>query len=814
MGRLYEQTNLSTNLGTSLGGRLYEPSSLSASSRDDTSGRLYGLNTSSTTSNVGTVEGLQTLATSTGLTPRLKPMGEKPKEFLSGGWISDIFDILNVAQYGVVGMLKGKGWKEGIKTRQSWSDKDALGDLGLPGVIGGIILDIACDPFTYIAPWTIAKKIPGVAKAVDVIGETAKATKLGQAFGRAFVWKFGADDVYKEMATRLVKSKAISQMNVVDIAKDISKIDPEMRKVVMAARKAGKLSELPEEILKKVAPLYETMDKWSREAIENLPLSKASKEIWENNIGKYVARMYKKFEEPVEAIKKLYPSKKLGISTKQLLSKRKDIPDFLREAWGEITEAGYPTAKKLIQLIEGVENAKFFKKVNKTFGSKLAKEGFEQLPDVKRLGDLAGMYIPKPIFNDIQDMIRPIGEIEKGLNKVVGAWKYGKVILNPGAHGRNAISNMILNSWEGLSPHRLDIYAEGAKEMALYKSGKATKWIKELVESKVGFDINTFAAQEIAPLFKSPEGMMGLTGIKGKIDNLAKKFTSSYGGVENWGKVSQYIFQRKKGLDIVDAWKIAERATFDYSQVTPFIRKLRTNVFGFPFITFSYKAAPQVVKTALMHPGRISYIGKIKNAIESQAGISELTRERATEPSWVRDGFYIKMPMKDKYNRSVYFDMSYIVPFGDLITGEVLKRPPAFFGLVKEISMNRDFYGDKIWKESDPQHKQFGDLFRHLTKTAMPVPISDQIPGGYNAAGEQRQGMIQRALAKEKGGGSRQQRTLMQEMFRNVGLKLQPVDLELQEYWAEQGQMEELQVLLQEAGILKKFERYYIPKNK
>src|SRR3990167_10242213 len=66
-------------------------------------------------------EGLQKEAAKVG------GMGEQPKKLFSGGPIMDIFDTLNALQYGVVGLIKGKGFMEGVKTRQSFSDKDALG---------------------------------------------------------------------------------------------------------------------------------------------------------------------------------------------------------------------------------------------------------------------------------------------------------------------------------------------------------------------------------------------------------------------------------------------------------------------------------------------------------------------------------------------------------------------------------------------------------------------------------------------------------------------------------------------------------------
>jgi hypothetical protein len=139
-------------------------------------------------------------------------------------------------------------------------------------------------------------------------------------------------------------------------------------------------------------------------------------------------------------------------------------------------------------------------------------------------------------------------------------------------------------------------------------------------------------------------------------------------------KLSAFIFNRKKGLGIEDAWKAAESATFNYAQVTPFVRKLRTSLFGFPFITFTTKATPIVVETALKAPQRISVFGKIKNDIENAADIKETAAERASEPAYIRDGFYIKLPIKDKNGNSAYFDLTYIIPFGDLVSGNFFNR--------------------------------------------------------------------------------------------------------------------------------------------
>jgi hypothetical protein len=269
-------------------------------------------------------------------------------------------------------------------------------------------------------------------------------------------------------------------------------------------------------------------------------------------------------------------------------------------------------------------------------------------------------------------------------------------------------------------------------------------------------------------------------------------------------------------------------ATFDYAQVTPFIRKLRTSLFGFPFITFTYKATPVAAETALKAPQRISAFGKIKQAIENQTDLKETAAERASEPSWVREGFYIKLPMKDKHGRSAYFDLTYIIPFGDLVSGDFIERQvgretgvkeglpqwlmrksPAL-NVLRELGSNQDFYGNKIWKDSDSSEKQLGDLFRHLLKTYSPPLIADQIPGGYITKGKYKGQRRPTTLERtQMAGEGTQYRTLMQEMLRNVGLKVQPIDSQVQDYYMESEKKKALQTLLGEKGVLSKFDIYY-----
>lgn len=789
-----------------------------------------------------TASGLEQTARNAGLQKDvdriLSGKGENPKEIYSGGSFSDFFDTLNALQYGVTGVLKGKSFAEGVKTRQSFSDKDALGQYGIPGAVAGVALDIAVDPLTYVPVFGVGKKIlQGGKKVLGKVGEvTAKnvpyAEKVGNNLGRAFIYRYGQDPIYAKTAERSIRTIQRGTENVLELARPITKLSPDVQRALGDARKSGELDaffkggnlpkNLTPEIIAKAKPAFDELDRLGKEAVA---VGLLKKEIFDENVGKYMARLYTTKEAPVDgAVRNFFDSKPLRIDRSRFM-KRKDIPDDVREAMGEIMEAGYPTAKSLVQLTQAVERAKLFKEVSTAFAKKEATEGFTQLPKTSSLGDLAGKYVPTPIYDDIQEMVRSASKFEQATRPLVKSFKYGKVILNPATHIRNIMSNMVLNSFEGLSPIRHpQIYAIAAKELKT-----KGKWYKEAKEAGLGLD--SFAANELKDILAP--SIAGSAKLKKAVDAIA----AAYQKEEEFGKLAQFIFQRKKGKSVEEAWQISERATFNYAQVTPFIRRVRESVFGYPFITFTYKATPQVLRTAVEKPTKISNIGKIKQGIENQSDIEELTRERETEPDWVRDGFYMKLPIKDEHGRSAYLDLTYILPFGDLVSGQFIERgidretglpenvgesqvrKLPFVNLFREIWENQDFTGHQIYKSSDPAEKQIADVFRQLLRFSLPPLLAEQVPGGYGKDGNRvKSGLQKVSNLGEKGlegvtVGEKQARTPMQELLRHVGLKINPVDIATQELFAENERERALKTLLTEEGVISTFSRPFVPKD-
>jgi hypothetical protein len=889
--------------------------------------------TSVSNKDIKTSDGLYNLAVQNGLQGRADAIlaaqkGEETKKIFSGGFISDIFDGLNALQYGVTGVLKGKSFVEGVKTRQSFSDKDALGDKGLPGVIAGIALDIAVDPLTYIAPWTIAKKIPGIAKGakalqaatfgkkvtkvIDTSSDISKGltnsqivkkfvrnipkpgsteviieatgkwkipglrqvfdeamesknielvrkllpdvpleykerfskkigdilsiqktyeaveggTKVGKYLAQKFQWMAGADPIFKESFERGLKNTAVSTDNIVKMTKGISKLKPEIAKQLLTKDETGRFMRVGLDSLKKtlspedfetVAQVYNKIDNLGKEAVD---LGLLSKTKYEQGIGEYIKNAYTEFELAKKG--GIFGSSKVGI--KKMFARSKDLTPEGMAKLGQIDNPAYLLFKSAFDLSKNVENAKMFKTVAEKFGTDVAQEGFTKLPEGIRLGALAGKHVPAHMAEYLKEIIAPSANtIQKQL---VANFKFFKVVMNPGTHARNIISNKILNYWKlGMNP--LDPRVIKSDLTAVKEIAKgAGKWTDEA--RPLGYSLDTFASAEMKGLLESAEATKwGKTvGLWGKTK---KVLGDMYQAEENHAKLSAYIFQRTvKNLDPETAWKAAESATFNYAQVTPFVRKLRESLFGFPFITFTVKSTPVVAETLIKNPNRISVIGKIKQGIENLSDIKETDEERKNEPAWVKDGFYIKLPIKDKQGRSAYFDLTYILPFGDLMAGNffergqdmqtglpesqvssAMKKSP-FFQVVTAIGKNQDFYGNSIWKNSDSSSKQLLDLMNYLTKSYAPPLIGDQLPGGYNDKGVRQNKGIINSLGADAGN---QRRNLMEELMRNVGAKIQPIDADIQDTYTEYNKKKALQNLLRENGILNELNINYVPKN-
>ncbi len=994
----------------------------------ETSGSLY---------NLAKQQGLQEDADNL-----LKQKGEDFEKIFSGGWISDTFDVLNMLDYGVVGMLKGKSFKDGVIDRESFADEDAFGQYGLAGIIGGTILDIAVDPLTYIAPQTVIAKIGKITKldkpvkaGLTIASKTAPAKWLGEKF----VYGFGKDKAYIDLAERTATSIIRNDNAIKEIVDGVINIPKEKSTILLKTDDTGRFTrnsldeiknsgKFDEKEIANIEKSWNKLDNLSKEAAE---LGLIDSKKVEEGLGSYIKNAYTEYELAKKG--SLFPSAKAKVKGSK--SRVEGLTQEQMKELGQIDNPAYLLFKSMVDLNHDIENVKFFNQIAKQFSKTDAIEGFTKLPETKRffttstgekiktytkikglnqslkqplkelkntfkadkkvlreikaiekeleslsglrkeefykffnagmptskivktarklgaipdnlvgvaqkvknydsyekffdsrvgieveklfqegvlersgfksikdfyesaigkyvpetskvvegvaegdvnklisiqkqiekltsklenvkgidkrsindsyrfledtiskiqkekdqafefvgkmkLGELAGKYVPENIHKDLMEMFATKSETERRLEKVMHGFKFGKVILNPATHVRNVMSNMILNWWKlGIGPWRADVYGEAMGEIL---KGKG-KWISEAKQA--GYGLDTFAASEIGDLLT-----IGSASKSGKAANWLKKqgdkMAKLYQNEENLAKLSAFIVKRKAGMGIDEAWKAAESATFNYAQVTPFVRKLRTALWGSPFITFTIKATPVAAETIMKHPQRVSSIGKIKNSIEKLSDSQETKEEKANEPSWMRNGFYVKLPFKDEQGRSAYFDLTYILPFRDLVSGNMIDQkisretgvqegvPSAIasnfplINTIKELTSNQDFSGNKIWKDSSSQGEKIAEIMRYLTKTYLPPLVADQIPGGFKSDGTRVENKTQKIMGASE---ENMNQNLMEAMLGFVGMKIQPIDADIQSSYMESERKKALRTLLVENGA-REFTSTYIPK--
>jgi hypothetical protein len=608
--------------------------------------------------------------------------------------------------------------------------------------------------------------------------------KYGTKLGELFVPRYGQPENYAKLAKETSATIGMGAERGLEIAKPISKLSSETQTMIGRMMR-GEIPTTPEmEALTR--PAQEEFAKWGQMALEEVEKGglKLPEEVIQGikqNLGQYMPRLYKTFEEGKKGIKAIGDFKPVRMDLSRFKN-IKDIPEDIRQAMGEITEAGYPTAKGIAQMAQAVTRSKFFRKIgeNQEWVSDIAKDGYELLPKTERLGNLSGKYVLAPIAHDVQDWIATKGPIEKLANQVTGWWKYSKVVLNPATHVRNMLSNVVqAYTNAGLSPVRVDIYTDALTDLA--KRGTDYQEAK-----KLGLMSSTYYGNEIKQMLN---GVKKGNGIIDFLKGRAKGLGNLYQAEEQWFKLAVFKHQKELGKPAEEAIKVAQDSLFDYSEVPKSIKFLRESVAGVPFLTFAYKAMPKAVQSFMENPTRFANLRRVNQAIEGLSSKEEKEQEVKNFPDWMKDKSkeFLKIPLKDKYGRSQYADLSYIYPWYSYAGVKPGSHP--FVSIISDVTKNKDYIGNEIYKETDTEEEKNMKIGKYVFQQIVP-----SLGGGYGfeklvKAGEQKPDYMGRTPNIPQ--------TILDTMF---GIKVQPFDLQEQKRWRMtegQNKMEDLNKQLQ-----------------
>ena len=654
----------------------------------------------------------------------------------------------------------------------------------------------AGDLIKFYTPSRIAlAEIGGV--ALGIAGKTiGKYVPQGlkEKVGRLLVYRFGQPEAYKTLAEGRLLNIAKGFEKAQEVGTSLSKGLNKAEQFRLGQIMRGGITTNPK-LQALVEPARKMVDDLSKELIkQGVPNDKLAQVI-ESNIGTYLPRLYKS-KEIENSLTKIFINKKPLRIDLTRLKRRRDIPFEIRRKMGEIIEPAYPTAKAVGQMTQMTETAKLFNSVaaNPEWVSTAAKEGFERLPKSDALGALSGKFLQKSIADDVNDIVRIDLKMFQEYRKALSLWKAGKTILNPATHSRNMMSNTMLLDMSGVNHAQQTILLP----RALRDLASKGKYYQEA--NSVGLLGKEFYSAELRDLIsnypQTPSANfieLAINSTKNLFGKIYRKAGNIYQAEEQWFKMAKFISEREKGATIANAAREADKWLFDYTKITPFVRRLRETVA--PFATFTYKVIPRIAETAVEHPLKIyKYMALAKSferASEKTLGVDEKKAADLREylPEWLKGfGKYaLVMPIKDKTGRYQYLDLTYILPIG--LVSNITEKGGVLglisnpvFSIISELRSNiQTFSGKKIVEDTDTpmeaNQKRLDYIYRQLMPSLSP-PVPGISKGGYSWQ------KMQSALEGRPDYFGRERSTPLSALDVFMGLKISPVDIKQQKMFA------------------------------
>jgi len=360
-------------------------------------------------------------------------------------------------------------------------------------------------------------------------------------------------------------------------------------------------------------------------------------------------------------------------------------------------------------------------KIGKVVGTlKLAKKvaGKKKQPIIHSWGEMSGMYVPAPMY---ADLVRHATELHHKPSELMSMWvkylirpfKLGNVVYHYLARGHNSVSNIIAMQLAtgAILPH---IFLEGKNALFdLLSRGTDfqiySRFFPSLRESSLMLheQFSNLIANESKNLFS-----------KTFIGSISKGIQKSMAWEEGVGKLTIFKIAKKPiergglGLSDQEAVLLAEKFMIDYGNVPPIVDVLRRRWGIFPFMTYSYKMAGNLIRAPFRQPEVIARQFRTLDAIHSLVDPKVYEGEEGGIPEWMRDKMLILFRLPGKEARYLnpwpYLPCNIFTTEGqaslDPITKTILGNLGQPFKGFFELATNRNtFTGqDIVPKGADP----------------------------------------------------------------------------------------------------------------
>jgi len=459
---------------------------------------------------------------------------------------------------------------------------------------------------------------------------------------------------------------------------------------------------------------------------------------------------------------------------------------------GLIEDPFYSVARQIAEMGHDVATAEFFNSIAAVpdYVRDAPTIGYTEMPDTAKLGALAGKYVRDDVAAEVQQLTELPGMGMKFYDALLGLFKTGKTVLNPGSHGRNVVGNIAFAHMAGsnpLNPGNWAYYTDalrvlregGAEYREMYEKGVLggdflTGEIKRSLRQLVPDAATVLREAEngnMSWLFGLKEHMarrwQGLLKTPGKALDIA---ATAWRLEDDIYKAAAYLKAKSMGMSSTEAAEHVREWFPYYDKGTSGTLKFLGR-FAFPFLSFKRESfrilkngltkKPLATIATLALPRLLTQIAltmaemrllmwtlglglkderdkeDVMKALKGRAG--RLLSPIAGDTSL----FSILLPFRDGNGGLQQWDLSNTHPFGDWLATriedaesrepwlarqarEMLTGSP-FLGLLTETAFNKDsFTGRRIYEDDMSSGEATGKLVEHAF-TELAPPITPTV---------------------------------------------------------------------------------------
>lgn len=505
----------------------------------------------------------------------------------------------------------------------------------------------------------------------------------------------------------------------------------------------------PEELAEHVRPLYEKVRKTIDDGAQALVDAGALES--KNVIKDYIKHYYKKHmdeaKENSRIAKALRQSK--FFARKQMSWEQKQLRQIEDDAAFAVTNTILEQKKQLLK-------AQTLKLFADKFAKDMSPEGVDGLKwakmsdesaggGIKKYGALAGKYVPEDVAKALAEaemLGREMAKFNNMYFKLIDHIKVNVTVKNPFTHLYNFGSNMALAFLHG------DFNEAMKTTAALMRGDKQFKrW--ETLANSLGLDSH----------LSDLEGLVKPLQSEAKDGILTRALKEAYMAEGSWsGEKARYFYSmedkvfkiarfkknlemiaKNKGFDVNDfskfsadelkaAMKDAQYSYVDYSTHFNGTLKMLDKTGVQPFLHYTVKSTPMVLKAALKRPDRFI----IMQAMLAYGGGSawlgaDNERDNLAKPEWAESGALPNLVGVKSWMRlgstDWFFNSGRLVPGFRFDGFDKLEFNGGFVGGAINIASGKSTLGYKIESDDDPNAVKITKRLLELAKSYFP-PLS------------------------------------------------------------------------------------------